>query len=139
MDFILPIVLIGLLVVMMVTTRNRNKRMQAEREAKQAQMLPGVEVLLQGGLYGTVVEFDSEDLSKPALIELAPGMNVKVHSQAVLRIVEDEVDAVDKDEADELDPEVEVPDDASAIAPAVETVEETRLRLEADQDKKNED
>lgn len=53
-------------------------------------LVPGVKVLLQGGLYGTLVEFDGEDLSKPVRVELAPSVEVEVHSQAILRTVEDE-------------------------------------------------
>ena len=61
-------------------------------------MLPGVKVLLQGGLYGTLVEYDGEDLSKSARVELAPGVEVEVHSQAILRVVDEEEGTVTEDE-----------------------------------------
>jgi len=64
--------------------------MKAEQEAKSRAMIPGVKVLLQGGLYGTLVEDDGEDLSKSARVALAPGFEVEVHSQAILRVVEEE-------------------------------------------------
>ncbi len=84
-----------------------------------------MKVLLQGGLYGTIVSYDAEDLDAPALIEIAPGTVIEVHSQAILRIVEPTVVAEDEGVAvDELD----------APAPLTETPEETRARLERDAD-----
>jgi len=90
MDWILLVAMAALLIFMFWSSRRRAARMKAEQEAKSRAMLPGVKVLLQGGLYGTLVEYDGEDLSKSARVELAPGMEVEVHSQAILRVVEDE-------------------------------------------------
>ena len=42
----------ALLVFMFWSSRRRAARMKAEQEAKSRAMLPGVKVLLQGGLYG---------------------------------------------------------------------------------------
>lgn len=90
MDILLLVAMAALLVFMFWSSRRRAQRVKAEQEAKQRAMVPGVKVLLQGGLYGTLVEFDGEDLSKPVRVELAPGVEVEVHSQAILRTVEDE-------------------------------------------------
>lgn len=90
MDLILLVAMAALLVFMFWSSRRRAARMKAEQEAKSRAMVPGVKVLLQGGLYGTLISYDSEDLSKSARIELAPGVEVEVHSQALLRVVEDE-------------------------------------------------
>ena len=90
MDWILLVAMAALLVFMFWSSRRRAARMKAEQEAKSRAMLPGVKVLLQGGLYGTLVEYDGVDLSKSARVELAPGVEVEVHSQAILRTVEDE-------------------------------------------------
>ncbi len=129
----MEIVLFGLLAVMIIfmvfNTRKRNKQMAAEREEKASKTVPGAKVLLQGGLYGTVVSFDPEDLDKPAQIELAPGTVVEVHSQAILRIVEPE-DAT----AEAGDDETDSAEDASLVS--VETPEETRARLERGTDDK---
>ena len=97
-DYGLLILLAGLLVFMFISSRRRTKRMKEEQEKKALQMVPGVKVLLQGGLYGTIVEYDPTDLSKPAHVELAPGMVVEVHSQAILRAVEEEEPVVDETE-----------------------------------------
>lgn len=112
----LLIVLAVLVVFMFWSSRRRSQRVKAEQEQKARQTVPGAEVLLQGGLYGTVVSYDPENLDQPALIELAPGVQIKVHSQAILRVV------TPTDE----------PDDAGAPElpePRVETAEETAERL----------
>lgn len=95
-DYGLLILLAALLVFMFWSSRRRTKKMKEEQEKKALQMLPGVKVLLQGGLYGTIVEYDAEDLSKSARVELAPGTVIEVHSQAILRAVEPEVEAEDE-------------------------------------------
>ena len=128
----MEILLFGLLAVLLVfmifNTRKRTKAMKAEQEEKATKTVPGVKVLLQGGIFGTIVAYDPEDLDSPALVEIAPGTIIEVHSQAILRIVEPKdvvVDEIAADDAVELD-----------AAPAVETPEETRLRLERDADNK---
>lgn len=98
MDILLLVAMVALLGFMFWSSRRRTQRMKAEQEAKARAMLPGVKVLLQGGLYGTLVEFDGEDLSKSAHVELAPGMVVEVHSQAILRVVDEESESVTEDE-----------------------------------------
>ena len=74
------------------------QKQKLEQEEKARQTIPGAEVLLQGGLYGTVVEYDGEDLDKPARVEIAPGVVIKVHSQAVLRVVNPTQGFVTEDE-----------------------------------------
>lgn len=83
----LIILLVLLLVFMFWSSRRRMQKQKLEQEAKARQTVPGAEVLLQGGLYGTIVEYDGENLDKPALVEIAPGVEIKVHSQAILRVV----------------------------------------------------
>ncbi len=97
-DYGLIILLIGLLVFMFYSSRRRMQKQKAELEKKARETVPGAEVLLQGGLYGTIVDYDGEDLDKPALVEIAPGVVIKVHSQAVLRIVDPAQGAVTEDE-----------------------------------------
>lgn len=83
----LIILLVVLLVFMFWSSRRRLAKQKLEQSEKARQMVPGAEVLLQGGLYGTILEYDPENLDQPALIEIAPGVEIKVHSQALLRIV----------------------------------------------------
>lgn len=119
----LLILLAALLVFMFFSSRRRQQRNKTEQAEKQRQMVPGVRVLLQGGLYGTIVAYDPEDLDRPAEVELAPGTVIEVHSQAILRIaeppaadvvpgddlIEDGSDAEEVDDVDESDaaPEAE--------------------------------
>ncbi|MBN9177226.1 MAG: preprotein translocase subunit YajC [Microbacterium sp.] len=98
MDWILLVAMAALLIFMFWSSRRRAARMKAEQEAKARAMLPGVKVLLQGGLYGTLVQYDGDDLSKAARVELAPGVEVEVHSQAILRVVDEEEGTVTEDE-----------------------------------------
>lgn len=138
----MEIILFGLLAVMLVfmfmNTRKRQKQMKAQQEEKATKTIPGVKVLLQGGLYGTVVSYDPVDLDKPAQIELAPGVVIEVHSQSILRIVEPTED-LESDDFDEDGDDVEA--EVVADAPAdgiesiqVETPEETQARLERNND-----
>jgi preprotein translocase subunit YajC len=122
-----------LIVFMFVNSRKRQKQMKADQEEKATKTVPGAKVLLQGGLYGTIVAYDPENLDEPALVEIAPGTIIEVHSQAILRVVEPTVDA-DAEAADETD----AADDSAADeqTPSIETAEETRARLERDADDK---
>ncbi len=124
MEIMLFGVLALLLVFMFVNTRRRTKTMKAEQEKKARETVPGARVLLQGGLYGTIVSFDPEDLDAPALVEIAPGTVIEVHSQAILRIVDSPVAELEDDPAEEAALVEELPE------LRVETPEETRARLE---------
>lgn len=139
MELILFGLLGVMLVFMFVNTRKRQKQMKEQQEEKASKTVPGAKVLLQGGLYGTVVSYDPVDLDKPAQIEVAPGVVIEVHSQAILRIVEDE--HVDSDEVDASAEPADTVADAADATPArdrtdgiesiqVETPEETKARLE---------
>ncbi|MFS0893785.1 preprotein translocase subunit YajC [Microbacterium sp. 179-I 3D3 NHS] len=136
MEFVLFGLLAVLLVFMIFNTRKRTKQMKAEQEEKASKTVPGVKVLLQGGIYGTIVAYDPEDLDAPALVEIAPGTVIEVHSQAILRIVEPK-DVVVEEPVAVVEDDVVVDDVVEKTdVPAVETTEETRARLERDADDK---
>lgn len=139
MELILFGLLAVMLVFMFVNTRKRQKQLKEQQEEKAAKTVPGAKVLLQGGLYGTVVSYDPVDLDKPAEIEIADGVVIEVHSQAILRIVEatDETGlVVEGDESDaagaDSTPAAEAQDGIESIK--VETPEETKARLERNND-----
>jgi len=138
----MSLMLFGLLAVMLVfmfmNTRKRQKQMKEQQEEKAAKTVPGAKVLLQGGLYGTIVSFDPVDLDKPAQVELAPGVVIEVHSQAIIRVVDPTEETAD-DEADtedaaatETTPAEGAKDGIESIQ--VETPEETKARLERNND-----
>lgn len=111
-----------MLVFMIVNSRKRMKQMKADQAEKSRQTIPGARVMLQGGLFGTVVAYDPDNLDQPAVIEIAPGVTVEVHSQAIVRIV--------SSDEDELEDEVAVDDaDVEPLDIRVETPEETAERL----------
>lgn len=140
MDILLFGLLAVLVVFMFVNGRKRQKKMKDEAEQKAKNTLPGVKVLLQGGLYGTIVAYDHDDLDSPALVEIAPGTIIEVHSQAILRIVEPK-DVIEEvlveDEPIVLTESASIQEAPLAdAAPSTETPEETRTRLERDADDK---
>ena len=97
-EYGLLIILALLIVFMFWSQRRRAQRMKAEQAEKSRQLLPGAKVLLQGGFYGTIVEYYGDDLSKSARVELAPGVEVEVHSQAILRVVDPAEGSLTEDE-----------------------------------------
>ena len=131
----------ALLVFMIFNSRKRMKKMKEEQAQKAAQTVPGVEVMLQSGIFGTIVSYDADDLDKPAEIEIAPGTVIKVHTQAIARIVTpadvEEFDELAED--DTVGPEIEsIPAESAIIIPEttvipdLETSEEAQRRLDGD-------
>ena len=104
----LIILLVVLLVFMFWSSRRRQQKQKAEQEERARQTIPGAQVLLQGGLYGTIVSYDPDNLDQPAIVELAPGVDIKVHSGAILRIVNPTENVVTEDEY--LDAETDADD-----------------------------
>jgi len=94
----LIILLVVLLGFMFWSSRRRNQKQKLEQEQRARQTVPGAEVLLQGGLYGTIVSYDPDNLDQPALVQIAPGVEIKVHSQAILRVIDPAQHAVTEDE-----------------------------------------
>lgn len=99
MDLLLLVVLAALLVFMFVSSRRRTKKMKEEQERRQAQLVPGARVMTRSGIFGTIVYFDSDDLTQPAEIEVAPGVVIEVHAQAL--DLAPETSAVAADAADD--------------------------------------
>lgn len=100
----LPLIL---LVLMMVFMWRSNKKNQERQQQLRAQLAPGVEVMTQSGIFGTVVEID-QDLNT-AIIETTPGTNLKVHSATIVNVVS---------------PDVVVPDDASSLTDDTATADD---------------
>lgn len=97
---VLPLVLLAVMIFFMWRT---NKRNQEKQQAIRSSMAPGVEVMTQAGIYGTLVEINSDD--NQAIIETTPGTRLRVHSATIVNVIEPTVDV----------PNVVIPDDASAL------------------------
>jgi preprotein translocase subunit YajC len=85
------VALLGLMWALMI-------RPQRRKQAAQAQMLSdlaiGDEILTAGGIYGTVDEIDSEEVS----VEIAPGTKIRVAKRAVAAVISDEEEEEEADE-----------------------------------------
>ncbi len=79
---IMLVVLAGLIFFMFRNSRKRQRDQAALRE----KMVPGSEIMTQFGLYGKLLSVDEED--NTALVETTPGTIVKIHRQALSRVVE---------------------------------------------------
>jgi len=81
--------MIGMVVILAVLVffmfRNSRKR-KREMEELQSAMVPGVEVMTNFGLYGTIRSIDT--VGNTAEIEIAPATVIKVHRQTLARVVE---------------------------------------------------
>lgn len=107
--------LFAVLAVMIFFMFRNSKKRQAEAEAMRAKIQPGAEVMTQHGIYGTLVEVDQD--KNEAIIETTPGTRLRVHSQTIAKVVED-----DEPIADEAD---------AADEPAVSLNEDTAIRHDA--------
>ncbi|MBH0009265.1 preprotein translocase subunit YajC [Salinibacterium sp. SWN1162] len=77
--------ILGVLIFFMF--RNSRKR-KAQQEELREQMVPGVEVMTNFGLFGTLITMDTA--KNEAEIEISNGVIVKVHSQTLAKVVTEE-------------------------------------------------
>ena len=77
--------ILGVLIFFMF--RNSRKR-KAQQEELREQMVPGVEVMTNFGLFGTLITMDTA--KNEAEIEISNGVIVKVHSQTLAKVVVEE-------------------------------------------------
>jgi len=103
------LVLLALLAVMIFFMFRNSRKRKAEMEAAREKMVPGVEVMTNFGLFGTLLSIDEE--SNVATLETSPGSVVRVHRQTLSRVVEDTTSVADAD-VDELPAESSLSDDA---------------------------
>ena len=130
----LIIIAIALAAFVFFQFRNSRKR-QRETAERQTQMVPGVEIMTNYGLYGTILSVDED--TNVALIETTPGTVLKIHRQTILKVVEPEEPATLDDaeptaaEADALDAPAAEPEfgerrDAAAAEPGSKPAKKTR-------------
>jgi len=80
MPLLMIVLLFGVMYFMMIRPQQKRRR-----EAQQMQSTLGIgsEVITIGGMYGTVVDTDTETVT----LEAAPGVHVRYSRQAVARIL----------------------------------------------------
>ncbi len=86
-DPTLVLIAVALAVFVFFQFRSSRKRTK-ETAARQAAIAPGVEIMTNYGLYGTVLSIDED--TNMALIETTPGTVLKIHRQTILKAVEEE-------------------------------------------------
>jgi len=113
------IAMFGVLAVLVFFTwRSSKKRKEAAEKQKEA-LKPGVEIMTNFGLYGTVVSIDT--VTNIAEIEVSPGNVLRLHPGAIAKVVT---------EADVVEGEPGAPrsvEEAMAIANAEEAAREAQL------------
>jgi len=145
MDIVLLVVAAGLLIFMFVSSSRRRKKMQADEQERQRQMVPGTRVMTRSGLYGTLVEFDADDLTRPAVIEIAPGVEIEVHAQTITldqnsyHVAEDEDEDQDEIDDEVLETDEVAADDAKADDADVTITDEDVYDGLLNRDEKNDD
>lgn len=78
------LIFIALALAVFVFFQFRTSRKRAkETAARQAEIGPGVEIMTNYGLYGTILSIDEE--TNVALIETTPGTVLKIHRQTILK------------------------------------------------------
>ena len=126
---------LSLLAVMMLLMWRGNKQRQQAMNDMRSKLVPGVEVMTQAGIFGTLIELDSDNII--AVLEVSPGTNIRVHSQTVATVVEPTV----PDDASTLT-ETDLDDDAATSEITDTDVESTDAQGtsntdEYDDDRKN--
>jgi preprotein translocase subunit YajC len=111
-DPTLVLIAVALAVFVFFQFRSSRKRTK-ETAARQAAIAPGVEIMTNYGLYGTVLSIDED--TNMALIETTPGTVLKIHRQTILKAVEDETPEVSETESDSDTASVAALNEDSAI------------------------
>jgi len=91
-DTLLNIALVVVLALFVIYAFRNSRKTKAKQAELKAQIVPGVEVMTNFGLFGTLVSVD--EISNVAEIETSPGNIVRVHRQTLAKVVT-EADAVE--------------------------------------------
>jgi preprotein translocase subunit YajC len=79
---LLMLAALGVLIIFMI--RSNRKRQAAARDL-QSNMQPGVEVMLQSGIFGTIISIDDE--ANRVTVQSGPGTQLIVHRNAVASVI----------------------------------------------------
>jgi preprotein translocase subunit YajC len=111
---ILIVLVLGLVVMYVLLIRPQRQR-QAEHQARMDRLGVGEDVLTTGGIYGTVVEVDGDDV----VVEIAQDVTVHMTRRGIAAILppEEDEDEMEEDDADDVE------DDDADEVPAAELEE----------------
>jgi len=91
-DNVITILMFAVLAVLIFFMFRNSRKRKAEVEALKDQIVPGVEIMTNFGLFGTLVSID--EVSNVAEVETSPGNIVRVHRQTIAKVVtQDDTDA----------------------------------------------
>ena len=84
-DTLLNIALVVVLALFVIYAFRNSRKTKAKQAELKAQIVPGVEVMTNFGLFGTLISVD--EISNVAEIETSPGNIVRVHRQTLAKVV----------------------------------------------------
>jgi len=88
MDYTLILIAVALAVFVFFQFRSSRKRSRDTAERQKA-IVPGVEVMTNYGLFGTIKSIDDEN--NFAYLETSPGNVIKIHKSTILKAADDAV------------------------------------------------
>jgi preprotein translocase subunit YajC len=107
---LLPIIIIVVLFMLIYMTMTRRSRARRAQQT-QADMVPGTAIRTTAGMYGTVTSvLDNDDV----MVEVAPGVNIRMMKRAVVPVPPDAATGVPPQPAPEEEPADEEPATSSA-------------------------
>lgn len=83
MELIFIALLAGAFIVFQIFQGRKRRR---ETENRQTLFVPGVEIMTNYGVYGTIVSIDDD--KNLAVIETTPGTQLKIHRQTILKVAD---------------------------------------------------
>jgi preprotein translocase subunit YajC len=103
------LLLLGVIFVIMILFMFRSsRRRQQQAQNTQRQVIDGARVRTSFGVYGTIVESDDRNV----MVEIAPGVRIKMLRQAIATVVpDDEPEGVQQTMPDTFDTEPAAMDD----------------------------
>ncbi|GMA27627.1 preprotein translocase subunit YajC [Arenivirga flava] len=110
----MELILLGFAAILVVFMFFSSRKRKREAESLQEKMVPGAEIMTSFGVFGTLVSVDDE--THTAIVEVAPGVELKVYRQTLARVVEP---TVAEDEVVEEDAAI-VEEQPAAAEPVVE-------------------
>lgn len=93
------LLMLGALGVLIIFMFRSNRKRQAAARELQSNMTPGVEVMLQSGIFGTIVSIDEE--ANRITVQSGPGTQLIVHRNAIANVVPVAVPDVEQVPADD--------------------------------------